>query len=312
MVKREFTYPSADGKTAIHAVEWLPEESPRAVLQIAHGVSEYVLRYEDFARYLTERGFAVVGNDHLGHGSSVAAGAPRLYFGPKGSWNRVVEDMEHLRKLTHRKFPNLPYFLLGHSMGSFLARTYLIRYPGTVDGAVIMGTGYLSSAATAASLAVISGECLRNGESKPSAMATRASFGIYNRRFAPNRTPMDWLSLNPDNVDAYLKDPLCQGNASAGLFREMLSGIRFDCNSSNLRKMNRRTPILFISGAMDMVGDCSKGVERAAAAFRKAGMRDVTVKLYPELRHEVLKEACREQVYGDIDRWLESKLAAIH
>lgn len=312
MVKREFTYPSADGKTAIHAVEWLPEESPRAVLQIAHGVSEYVLRYEDFARYLTERGFAVVGNDHLGHGSSVAAGAPRLYFGPKGSWNRVVEDMEHLRKLTHRKFPNLPYFLLGHSMGSFLARTYLIRYPGTVDGAVIMGTGYLSSAATAASLAVINGECLRNGESKPSAMATRASFGIYNRRFAPNRTPMDWLSLNPDNVDAYLKDPLCQGNASAGLFREMLSGIRFDCNSSNLRKMNRRTPILFISGAMDMVGDCSKGVERAAEAFRKAGMRDVTVKLYPELRHEILKEACHEQVYDDIDRWLENKLAAIH
>ena len=312
MVKREFTYPSADGKTAIHAVEWLPEESPRAVLQIAHGVSEYVLRYEDFARYLTERGFAVVGNDHLGHGSSVAAGAPRLYFGPKGSWNRVVEDMEHLRKLTHRKFPNLPYFLLGHSMGSFLARTYLIRYPGTVDGAVIMGTGYMSAASTAASLAVISGECLRNGESKPSAMATRASFGIYNRRFAPNRTPMDWLSLNPDNVDAYLKDPLCQGNASAGLFREMLSGIRFDCNSSNLRKMNRRTPILFISGAMDMVGDCSKGVERAAEAFRKAGMRDVTVKLYPELRHEILKEACHEQVYDDIDRWLENKLAAIH
>ena len=142
-------------------------------------------------------------------------------------------------------------------------------------------------------------------------MATRASFGIYNRRFAPNRTPMDWLSLNPDNVDAYLKDPLCQGNASAGLFREMLSGIRFDCNSSNLRKMNRRTPILFISGAMDMVGDCSKGVKRAAEAFRKAGMRDVTVKLYPELRHEILKEACHEQVYDDIDRWLEGKLAGV-
>ena len=139
MVKREFTFPSADGKTAIHAVEWLPEGAPRAVLQIAHGVSEYVLRYEDFAGYLTERGFAVVGNDHLGHGLSVADGAPRLYFGPKGSWNWVVEDMEQLRKLTHEKFPNLPYFLLGHSMGSFLTRTYLIRYPGTVDGAIIIG-----------------------------------------------------------------------------------------------------------------------------------------------------------------------------
>ena len=293
MVKREFTFPSADGKTAIHAVEWLPEGTPRAVLQIAHGVSEYMLRYEDYARHLTERGFAVVGNDHLGHGLSVAEGAPRLYFGPKGSWNWVAEDMEQLRKLTHEKFPNLPYFLLGHSMGSFLTRTYLIRYPGTVDGAVIMGTGYMNAAATAASLAVIRAECLRN------------------RRFAPNRTSMDWLSLNPDNVDTYLKDPLCQGNASAGLFREMLSGIRFVCKEDNIRKMNHHTPILFISGAMDMVGDCSKGVERAAAAFRKAGMRDVTVKLYPELRHEVLKEACHEQVYEDIDRWLESKLAAV-
>ena len=218
--------------------------------------------------------------------------------------------MEHLRKLTHAKFPNLPYFLLGHSMGSFLTRTYLIRYPGTVDGAVIMGTGFMTSAATAASLAVIHAECLRNGESRPSAVATKASFGIYNRRFAPNRTSMDWLSLNPDNVDTYLKDPLCQGNVSAGLFREMLSGIRFVCKEDNIRRMNHHTPILFISGAMDMVGDCSKGVERAAAAFRKAGMRDVTVKLYPELRHEILKEACREQVYEDIDRWLESKLAA--
>ena len=159
MVKREFTFPSADGKTAIHAVEWLPEGAPRAVLQIAHGVSEYVLRYEDFAGYLTERGFAVVGNDHLGHGLSVSDGAPRLYFGPKGSWNWVVEDMEQLRKLTHRQFPNLPYFLLGHSMGSFLTRTYLIRYPGTVDGAIIMGTGYMSAASTAASLAVINAEC---------------------------------------------------------------------------------------------------------------------------------------------------------
>lgn len=121
--------------------------------------------------------------------------------------------MEQLRKLTHRQFPNLPYFLLGHSMGSFLTRTYLIRYPGTVDGAIIMGTGYMSAASTAASLAVIHAECLRNGESRPSAVATKASFGIYNRRFAPNRTSMDWLSLNPDNVDAYLKDPLCQGNA---------------------------------------------------------------------------------------------------
>ena len=309
--RKEFTFPSADGRTAIHAVEWHPEREPAGVLQIAHGVAEYALRYEPFACFLNAHGFLVVANDHLGHGESVAEGAPRLYFGEKGSWQHVVDDMYTLRCRTGEAYPELPYFIMGHSMGSFLTRTYLIRYPGTVDGAIIMGTGYMSAASTAASLAVINAECLRNGESRPSAVATKASFGIYNRRFAPNRTSMDWLSLNPDNVDAYLKDPLCQDNASAGLFREMLSGIRFVCKEDNIRKMNHHTPILFISGAMDMVGDCSKGVERAAAAFQRAGMRDVTVKLYPELRHEVLKEDCREQVYDDIDRWLEGKLAGV-
>ena len=309
---REFYFPSSDGSSRIHAAEWTPESGEIiGVLQIAHGVAEYGMRYAPFAEFMTEHGFAVVANDHLGHGLSAEKDADTLYFGPRDGWKHVVDDMYALRCRTKEKYPDVPYFLMGHSMGSFLTRTYLIRYPGTVDGAIIMGTGYMSAASTAASLAVINAECLRNGESRPSAVATKASFGIYNRRFAPNRTSMDWLSLNPDNVDAYLKDPLCQGSASAGLFREMLAGIRFVCKEDNIRKMNHHTPILFISGAMDMVGDCSKGVERAAAAFQKAGMRDVTVKLYPELRHEVLKEDCREQVYDDIDRWLEGKLAGV-
>lgn len=311
MVKREFTFPSADGKTAIHAVEWLPEGTPRAVLQISHGVAEYILRYEPFARHLTERGFAVVGHDHLGHGASVAKGAARLYFGPKGSWNWVVEDIEQRRRLAHTQFPTCPYFLLGHSMGSFLARTYLIRYPGTVDGAVIMGTGHMTPALVAGGRLLAAAECRRIGEDKLSTVADKAAFGAYNKRFAPNRTALDWLSLNPENVDAYIADSLCGGTATAGLFREMLGGIRFITDEKNIRKMNHHTPILFISGAMDPVGDCSKGVERAAAAFRKTGMEDVTVKLYPELRHEILNEACRETVYADIDRWLEAKLAAV-
>ena len=112
MVKHEFTFPSADSKTNIHAVSWLPDGTPVAVLQIAHGISEYILRYEPFAQYLTEQGFAVVGNDHIGHGLSVAEGAPWFYFGPQGSWNYVVDDLEQLRKLTHSQFPDLPYFLL--------------------------------------------------------------------------------------------------------------------------------------------------------------------------------------------------------
>ena len=127
MVKNEFTYPSHDGKTPIHAVIWRPEGEVRAVLQISHGVAEYALRYEPFAAFLTEHGFAVAANDHIGHGQSLAEGAPRLYFGPKGSWQTVVDDLYTLRCHCGKEFPGVPYALLGHSMGSFLARTYLIR-----------------------------------------------------------------------------------------------------------------------------------------------------------------------------------------
>ena len=310
MVRNEFTFLSADGKTPIHAVEWLPEGQVQAVLQISHGVSEYILRYESFAEYLTVRGFAVVGHDHLGHGQSVAEGSARLYFGPRGSWNWVVDDIDRRRNLAKEKFPQVPYFLLGHSMGSFLARTYLIRYPGAVDAAVIMGTGQMSPAIIAGGKAVAVEEARRVGEDRTSPLVDKLAFGAYNKRFAPNRTGFDWLSLNQDNVDRYIADPLCGGNATIGLFREMLGGLSFIAKPENLKRMNLNIPVLFISGEMDPVGDCGKGVKRAYESFRKAGVRDVSLKLYPELRHEILNETCRETVYADILQWLESRIPA--
>ena len=307
MTRNEFTFPSADGNTGIHAVEWLPEGRPRAVLQVSHGVAEYVLRYEPLAEYLTARGFAVAGHDHLGHGGSVAPGGARLYFGPKGSWNWVVDDLYTRYNLLKKQFPDIPLFLLGHSMGSFLARTYLIRYPGTVDGAVIMGTGQMSPALVAAGRAVAALERRRVGEDQASPTVDRLAFGAYNKQFAPNRTGFDWLSLNPENVDRYIADPLCGGSASIGLFREMLGGLRFIAKPGNLKKMNANTPVLFLSGAMDPVGECGRGVRRAYRSFLKAGARDLSIQLYPELRHEILNEACREDVCHDLYLWLTEK-----
>ena len=307
MTRNEFTFPSADGKTGIHAVEWLPEGHPRAVLQVSHGVAEYVLRYEPLAEYFTARGFAVAGHDHLGHGGSVAPGGARLYFGPKGSWNWVVDDLYTRYNLLKKQFPDIPLFLLGHSMGSFLARTYLIRYPGTVDGAVIMGTGQMSPALVAAGRAVAALERRRVGEDQASPTVDRLAFGAYNKQFAPNRTGFDWLSLNPENVDRYIADPLCGGSASIGLFQEMLGGLRFIAKPGNLKKMNANTPVLFLSGAMDPVGECGRGVQRAYRSFLKAGARDVSIQLYPELRHEILNEACREDVCHDLYLWLTEK-----
>lgn len=307
MVRNEFTFPSADGRTAVHAVDWLPEGRPRAVLQISHGVAEYILRYEPLAEYLTARGLAVAGHDHLGHGGSVAPGGTRLYFGPKGSWNWVVDDLYARYNLLKRQFPDIPLFLLGHSMGSFLARTYLIRYPGTVDGCIIMGTGQMSAALAAAGRVVAALERRRVGEDQTSPVVERLAFGAYNKRFAPNRTGFDWLSLNEENVDRYIADPLCGGNASIGLFREMLGGLRFIARPENLKKMNANTPVLFVSGAMDPVGDCGKGVRRAYRSFLKAGARDVSLQLYPELRHEILNEDCREDIFRDLYLWLTER-----
>ena len=308
MVRNEFTFLSADQKTPIHAVEWLPEGDVRAVLQISHGVSEYILRYEPFAEYLVARGFAVVGHDHLGHGGSVRPDSTPMYFGPKGSWSWVVRDIETRRALAQERFPSLPYFLLGHSMGSFLARTYLIRYPGKVDGAVLMGTGQMAPILIAGGKAVAAAESLRIGESNASPLVQMLAFGTYNKIFAPNRTGFDWLSVNTENVDRYIADPLCGGDPSIGLFREMLGGMSFIAQPDELKKMDMTTPILFISGEMDPVGGCGKGVQRACASFQKAGVQDVSLKLYPELRHEILCETCRETVFEDVFQWLSAKL----
>ena len=258
MARNEFTFPSADGKTQIHAVEWLPDGEVRAVLQIAHGVSEYLLRYEPVAEYLTDRGFAVVGHDHLGHGSSTTPDGNPMYFGPKGSWNWVVQDIETRRQLAKERFPDASYFILGHSMGSFLLRTYLIRHPGTVNGAIIMGTGQMAPLLIAGGKAVAAVESLRIGETNASALVQMLAFGTYNKLFAPNRTGFDWLSVNTENVDRYIADPLCGGNPSIGLFREMLTGMSFIATPSEVKKMDPTTPILFISGAMDPVGIVSE------------------------------------------------------
>ena len=308
MVRNEFTFPSADGKTTIHAVEWRPDGPITAVLQIAHGVSEFILRYEPFAEWLTERGFAVVGHDHLGHGDSVAPGASRLYFGPAGSWNAVVEDIRTLRMLAGEAFPGVPYFLLGHSMGSFLARNYLIRYPGTLDGAVVMGTGQMPAPLLAAGKAVASLMARKAGEDRPHPLVENLAFGAYNKTFAPNRTAFDWLSVNEANVDWYIAHPLCGGSPTTGLFREMLGGMAFMAKPANLQKMDLSTPILFISGEMDPVGGCGKDVRKAFESFRRVGVKDLSLKLYPELRHEILCEESRETVFEDIYQWLTAHI----
>ena len=308
MAKTEFYFPSSDGKTSIHAVEWTPEGKPIGVYQIAHGVAEYALRYEPFAEFLNSKGFVVVANDHIGHGLSVAEGAAALYFGEKDGWTHVVDDMFELRKRTGQKYPGLPYFLMGHSMGSFLTRTYLIRYPGSVKAAIIMGTGQQPGYMVAGGRLAAKVIGKKSGYDKFNETVDGLAFGAYNKPFEPKRTNYDWLSANEENVDKYIADPLCGGGATTGLFLEMLGGIGFVGKQSNVEKMDKNIPILFISGEMDPVGDLGKGVRKAYESFRKAGVKDVELKLYPGLRHEILNEKEKDQVYADIWAWVQKHM----
>ena len=291
----EYFFPSSDGRTLIHVNQWTPAGREIAgVVQIAHGVAEYGRRYEPFARFLCRHGFVVTANDHLGHGLSRMEGAPMVYLGEEDGWWHVVDDMEELRSRTARVFPDKPYFLFGHSMGSFLSRTHLIRHPSK---AIIAGGKLLTDK-----------ESRRLGKNAFSVRVDDIAFGAYNRHFAPTRTKHDWVSLSTENVDAYIADPLCGGDTSLGLFRDMLDGLACITKQSNMDKMDKEMPVFFIAGDQDPVGDMGKGVQKAYDCFRKAGLRDVRMKLYHGLRHEILNEATRQYVYQDVLDWLSARI----
>lgn len=309
MTKTEFQILSCNGKTQIHCIEWAPDMVPRGIVQIAHGIASHIARFEPFAEFLCAHGFVVVGNDHLGHGQSIASDEDKLFFGESSGWTFAVGDMRNLTMKMHEKYPGLPLVLLGHSMGSFLARSYVIRFRDGIDALILSGTGQQSSALVSAGIKLCDAEILKNGPRYFSKSITDVVFGSYNRAFAPNRTEFDWLSRDEQNVDRYIADEMCGAMATVGLYRDMLQGIQFISKDRNLRRMNKELPVLFFSGEQDPVGEFGKGVVRAYMSFLKADMRDVTLKLYAGGRHEMLNETNRPQVYADLLHWIESKLS---
>ena len=308
MNKKEFYYPSSDGKTSIHAVEWSPDESPKAILQIAHGVTEYILRYEEFAEFLTSKGILVVGNDHIGHGTSIAENAKPMYFGPEGSFKYAVDDVNTLYKTTKEKYENIPYIILGFSLGSFIVRRFLIDYPDTVDGAILVGTGQIAPIKIKIAKFIAKSEAKKHGDDNPTPMIKSLSFDNYNKLFKPNRTDYDWLCLSKASLDKYIKDEKRGKELSAGLFREMLSGMEYTGNLENIKKMNKNIPIIFLSGENDPVGEKGKSVKKAYDYFKKAGIKDVSMKLYKDLRHDILHEDNAEQIYQDILEFINEKV----
>ena len=295
------------GVGKIHGCCWTPEGEVKAVVQIVHGIAEFVERYDTFANYLTDLGFAVVAEDHMGHGQSINGEGIQGYF--HGGWFTAVEDTMQLMKDTMAEYPGVPYVLFGHSMGSFMTRTILCKYPDCgISAAVICGTGWQPTFAMPALLKVVEGICKKTGETKPNEKLQGMVFGSYNSKVEHPRTDFDWLTRDSKIVDAYIAHPLCGFTASCGLLRDMMKGIYYGQQKQNLAKMKKDLPVFFIAGGEDPVGPYGKGVHRAAEAFRNAGMVDVKVKIYPLCRHEILNEINKVEVFEDVFQWIREKI----
>ncbi len=307
MSKNELFFQSSDNVTNIHMITWEPDSEVLGIVQINHGVSEHIDRYDEFARFLNSKGILVVGIDFLGHGMSTNNGNKKMYFGPEGSFKLVLQDIHHALLQTKNNYPNVPYTMLGFSLGSFLTRAYMIDYPGIVDGAVLVGTGHMNNMKYKFARMAVNSEAKKYGEDKATERIRELSFGTYNKKFKPNRTTHDWLCKSEGAVDLFLADPLRGENLTVGLFRELLNAMVYSCDSNNISKMNKTKPIYLLSGGDDYVGGKGKGVKQTLTLFRSLGINDVDMKMYPTLRHAILCELENEQIYNDIYGWLISK-----
>ena len=305
---QDFYFQSSTGRTSIHALKCVPDSKPRAVVQIAHGIAEHIDRYRPFMEFLADNGFVAAGNDHLGHGKSIRVPEEQGFFAEKDGWWRVVDDMDKLHDIMSKEYPELPYVLFGHSMGSFLTRTYLIKHPDKYDGVILSGTGHQSPALVLGGNAAASVMAKLNGAMGDGAKLDSLALGSYLNKIENPRTKFDWLSRDTEQVDKYIADPLCGFVGKIGLYRDMMQGIKFITDKKNIAQMNKEKPVYFMSGNGDPVGDYGKGVERAYNAFCDAGLHDVFMRLYPGGRHEMLNETNKEQVYQDILNWLNEKI----
>lgn len=309
MKKETFYYDSRDNKSRIYAVRWTPDsENVVGIVQIVHGMAEYAERYEEFAKYLTEHNFVVVGEDHLGHGKSVGEGDVQGYFCEQDPATVVVRDVHRLKKMTQELYPGVPYFLVGHSMGSFIVRNYICRYGTGINGAVILGTGGKPEGLLAFSGMLASVQGALQGQKHVSKFLNKAAFGKYNKRIKKAKTNYDWLTREEAVVDAYVADKDCGFVFTVNGFKTMFELISRAQNPDNLAQIPKDLPLLVASGEEDPVGDYGVSVRKTYQTLVDAGVRNIKLMLYPEDRHELLNETDRENVMEDIMGWISKFL----
>lgn len=312
MTKEEvFSFPSADGRTTVHAVRWTPEDGKyRAVLQITHGMVEYIERYRAFAEFLNDNGFLVVGHDHIGHGESIVSKDEWGFFAEHPS-DTVVADMHTLREITRKEHPGVPYFMLGHSMGSYMLRKYLAIHGEGLTGAIIMGTGCIPDNTTKLAMFIAKLQAAFFGWHHRSKLLQKLSYDKYYHQFdlTGKDASNSWLTKDEEIVKNYYADPKCTFVFTVNAYMGLFEAVLFDNQQENIEAVPKSLPLFFVSGAMDPVGGCGSGVKKVYNKFDTAGKEDITWKLYDNDRHEILNETDRDVVYHDILAWMNVHLA---
>jgi len=292
------TFPSCDGIHSISYGVFVPKGEIRGVIQISHGMCEYFGRYSDFAAYLTGLGFVVCGNDHLGHGDSVNDDSELGWFGDEAGWECVVKDLYSLTRLVKADHPDKPYFLFGHSMGSFLARAYVTRYGRNLDGVIFCGTSGGMDGVPGL-LAFV--EMLKkvHGSKYRSALVDKLAFGMYNSRIEGSQCKYDWVSRDKDVVERYSKDPKCNYIFTLNGFENLAKVLWYVSADKWIETYPKSLPTYLIAGSADPVGNYGKGV---LSVYNRLSAQDcnVELKIYEGARHELVNELCRDEVYRDI------------
>jgi len=311
MVTSNFTFLSNDGKTAVHAVKWTPDsENYKAILQISHGMVEFIERYIPFAEFLTSKGYMVVGHDHIGHGQSVATQEDWGYFCEGNPSDVLVADMHKLRTLIQEDNPDVPYFMMGHSMGSFMLRKYLATHNEHLRGAIIMGTGFIPENMTSLALKITAFVTKLRGSKYRSKLVQSLAFGADYKGFdMTGEKPEDsWLTKDVEIVKAYYNEPKCTYMFTVNGYKGLFEAVNFSCNIENARKLPKKLPLFIVSGAQDPVGGLGKGVKDVYDMYKEAGIQDLTYKLYEEDRHEILNEIDKQVVFEDLLAWMNVRI----
>ena len=303
----DFTFPSTVPGRTLHAFRCVPDGEVRAIVQLSHGMVEFIDRYKPLAEFLAARGILVTGHDHLGHGGSIRTKADYGYFAEPDGNRAVLDDLHAMTKLTKQLYPDVPYFLLGHSMGSFYARQYLCEWGSELSGAIIMGTGFQPKALVMLARTICRVLAVFFGWHHRSKLVAKLSFTGYNKGLE-GRTPHDWLNRDPAEVDKYRADERCMFTFTLNAYYSMFTGILRLYDPAFLAQMPKDLPLLFLAGDADPVGEQGRGVQRAIDSLKAVGVQNIQKKFYPGARHELLLETNRAEVFADIANWLDQQL----